>query len=412
MTDAGRGSAIAVLRSLAKAGLRTIAADSDANCVGFRSRCAHDRFVYPDPEKRPDRFVAAIREAVQDRGVDLIIPVTDATLLPLSRARLDFEGLCQLALPEADALDATTDKWRTVCLAEELGVSTPKTVLVSTVAEALDAAEEFDWPVVLKPKRSRTYSEDGRLHSHRVCYAENSAQLAERMGQFEGNCDVLLQQHVAGRGVGVELLMHEGRPLAAFQHRRLREVPVGGGVSSLRESCPLDPVLYGHAIRLLGELRWTGLAMVEFKVRDAHAWLMEINGRVWGSLPLATRSGVDFPGQLAKLYLDGAPAVGEPVDSDYPAGVRCRNLELDLVWMASVLLRRTRQPWMKGPSRWKVAAAVLGLLNPATRMDVFSWRDPGPALASVAQVVRKRFRKLIQSRQPASKQLAWEETLV
>ena len=47
--------------------------------------------------------------------------------------------------------------------------------------------------------------------------------------------------------------------------------------------------------------------MVEFKVGPEGAHLMEINGRIWGSLPLAVRAGMDFPARLADLFLDGPP---------------------------------------------------------------------------------------------------------
>ena len=60
-----------------------------------------------------------------------------------------------------------------------------------------------------------------------------------------------------------------------------------GGASSYRESVALDARLLEDSVRLLQALRWTGLAMVEFKVGADGYHLMEINGRVWGSLPLA-----------------------------------------------------------------------------------------------------------------------------
>src|SRR5207302_298489 len=63
-----------------------------------------------------------------------------------------------------------------------------------------------------------------------------------------------------------------------------------------------------YAVKLLEALDWTGLAMVEFKVGADGVRLMEINGRIWGSLPLAVRSGVDFPAMLAELWL-GAGAL-------------------------------------------------------------------------------------------------------
>ena len=61
---------------------------------------------------------------------------------------------------------------------------------------------------------------------------------------------------------------------------------------------------------------------------------MEINGRPWGSFPLAVRSGMDFPALLADLFLNGPPQNFDSVNTNYQAGVRSRNLELDLMWIA------------------------------------------------------------------------------
>ena len=50
-----------------------------------------------------------------------------------------------------------------------------------------------------------------------------------------------------------------------------------------------------------------GLTSSSVSVPTGEPVLMEINGRVWGSLPLAVRSGMDFPRKLVELYLDGPP---------------------------------------------------------------------------------------------------------
>ena len=77
--------------------------------------------------------------------------------------------------------------------------------------------------------------------------------------------------------------------------------------------------------------------MVEFKVGEDGPRLMEINGRVWGSLALAVKSGVDFPARLADLYLNGAPENAGQPDTSYKIGVRSRNLDLEMLWIASTL---------------------------------------------------------------------------
>jgi predicted ATP-grasp superfamily ATP-dependent carboligase len=393
VTDAGRGSAVAFIRSLGRRGWRVTAADADPSSPGFRSRYTSRRLVHPQPRDRPDDVVEAILTAVATTDVDLVVPITDEIGLPLSDARSRFEGLTTLALPTPAALAATHDKSATLALARRLGVPVPATRLVADVGEGLATARELGYPIVVKPVSSRQVLADGTIGSYAVTYATDPDELRQRL-ETPGACPVLLQQWLPGEGIGVELLMDHGRPLAAFQHRRIREVPPTGGASSLRESVPLEPELYDHAVRMLAEVEWTGLAMVEFRRgRDGAGHLMEINGRVWGSLPLATTSGMDFPGRLADLLLDGPPAADEPVAVDYAMGVRARNLRLDLVWVGSVLSGRHRQRSLPYPGRRAAFGALASLLDPWIRDDLLAWSDPSPGLAQIATIARDGFRR-------------------
>lgn len=389
VTDAGRGSAISIIRALGRSHWRVIAADSAPNSLGFRSRYAVETLVYPAPEHARHEFVEALLGAARDRHIDLIIPVTDAVIIPLSEARDRFAGVTKLAIPDPEALAIVTDKMKTLALAEQLGVPAPRTCLVATVQEALAQGPALGWPLVLKPRASRLYREQAAMEAFTVCYAENAEQLGKQMARFEGRCNVLLQEYYTGEGHGVELLLHEGRPLAMFQHKRLREIPIHGGASALRESVALDSAMVDYATRLMGALRWTGLAMVEFKVGKAGSKLMEINGRVWGSLPLAVMSGMDFPSRLADLYLgDGGAFAGAP-DANYHVGVKARNLELDMVWIASVLYGKKDYPFFPMPGRGQAVKALLELFNPSYKYDVQSFSDPQPGLAQIPKIVRK-----------------------
>jgi predicted ATP-grasp superfamily ATP-dependent carboligase len=387
VTDASRGSAISIIRSLGRRGWRVIAADSNGHSPGFLSRYTQVKWLYPKPETTPQDYVDSIAEAVQKHGVDLVIPVTDAALLPLSKERKRFEGMCKLAIAEPAMLAMATNKCKTLELAAELGVPAPRTFLVHSAQEALAKAKSLQWPIVLKPQVSRLFQEHADIKVLEVSYAESLEQLAARMAQYHG-CPVLLQEYYAGFGQGVELLMDRGRPLAAFQHRRLREVPISGGASSFRESVPLDPIQYDYAVRLLQALQWSGLAMVEFKVGKDGPKLMEINGRVWGSLPLAVHSGMDFPARLVELYLgEPSPSTAAP-DTNYKIGVRSRNLALDVVWIATVLAGRRRYPFVKLPKRIEGVKTMLGLFNPRNKFDILSSTDLRPGFAEIAQIAR------------------------
>ena len=115
--------------------------------------------------------------------------------------------------------------------------------------------------------------------------------------------------------------MRRGEPLLLFQHRRIREYPISGGVSTCCESMPLDPKLRDWSVALLKAMNWDGVAMVEFRYDEAsgRAVLLEVNGRFWGSLPLAVHAGCDFPyefyrSSVGRTALRRPPRI-EPVSS-------------------------------------------------------------------------------------------------
>lgn len=394
VTDAGLGSAVSVIRSLGRKGMRVVAADSERHSAGLRSRFADVAVHYPSARVDPDGMIERLLEIVRSERVDLVVPVTDDTILPLAAARDRFERVTKVALPPAASWETARDKEATHELAERLGVPVPRTALVETVADARREAARLGWPVVLKPQASRVHARgDKRIEAFSVAYAGGFARLDARMRTFEGRCPVLLQEYFSGEAHGVELLLDRGRPLLAFQHRRLREVPITGGASSFRESVALDPLLYEYSLRLLAELEWTGLAMVEFKLTPDGPRLMEINGRIWGSLPLAVKSGVDFPAGLAALYLGTPPPARDGSLPGYRLGVRSRHLELETVWIASVLLRRRRYPFLAIPPRREALSVALRLLAPSDGYDILDRDDAAPGVAEVRKILGKPLRR-------------------
>lgn len=383
---------MACIRSLGRRGWSVTAADHDRSSAGFRSRYVTARLLHKDPLAHADEVVESILRVARETKVDLIIPVTDEIGLPLAAARDAFEGISRLAIPALEAMAVTHDKAATIALAERVGVPVPPTRLVSGPADGPTAARDLGYPIVVKPGVSRVVRTDGTIDRFAVGYAGDVSELQRHLAQVDQGTPVLLQRWLPGQGLGVEVLADEGAILAAFQHRRLREVPVTGGASALRESVPLDDDLFEYARRLIADLHWTGLAMVEFRrAPDGSASLMEINGRIWGSLPLAVRSGMDFPGRWADLILTG-PVAGSALDATYRHGVKARNLRLELAWIRAVLTGRHRHAALPWPPRRAALAAGVSLLDPRIGDDLFSLRDPGPGLAQLVSIARDAVR--------------------
>jgi hypothetical protein len=154
----------------------------------------------------------------------------------------------------------------------------------------------------------------------------------------------------------------------------------------VRESVEPAPAVRDAALRILGALRWHGVAMVEFRVTPrGEPVFLEVNGRFWNSLALAVVSGVDFPAMLAELAEHGDVTPQAP----YRVGVRCRWLLGDARHLAAVLA---------GPPEgytgvWpKPFATLLEFLRPVpgTHHDNFQLTDPLPEVGDWVDFLGRR----------------------
>ena len=109
------------------------------------------------------------------------------------------------------------------------------------------------------------------------------------------------------------------------------------------------------ASKLLAAAGWIGVAMIEFRVADdGTPYLMEVNGRFWGSLQLAIDCGLDFPWLLYQIT-NGLP-VAEP--QAYAVGRRLRWLMGDLDNLLVTPTASSAQPTRQGAGAWSVYAHI------------------------------------------------------
>ena len=378
VTDAEQRAALAVTRSLGQAGHRVLVASAKAAPLAGGSRFAAGEFRLPDPLHDPAAFAARLCEVTRHEAVDAVFPVAEPSVLALLEHR---EHLGTARFPYADLarFRAISDKAALLAAAPELGIAVPAQVRVETKADAaaLDPAT-LRFPMVLKPARSVSGA-DGARGKFGVSHAANAAEMQHHLTEYpEAAYPVLLQQRVVGPGVGIFLLVWNGETRAVFAHRRLREKPPAGGVSVYRESIPAEPSLVARSRALLDRFQWQGVAMIEYKVDAASGtpYLMEINGRFWGSLQLALDAGVDFPRLLLDALFD-APAAPPPA---YRSGVRSR------WWWGDVdhLLARVRKSDAQlalppgSPSRLHSLLDFLVLWRPGDRNEILRLTDSGP----------------------------------
>ncbi|HEU4698414.1 MAG TPA: ATP-grasp domain-containing protein [Gemmatimonadales bacterium] len=389
VTDGEQRAALAVVRSLGRAGHRVYVCSTRGRSLAGASRYAAGEARTPDPLREPAAFVEALAALARRWDVAVVLPIAEPALLAVLGARERLAG-CRVPFPDLERFRAISDKAHLLAVAPEVGIAIPAQQLVPSPAALAELdLDALCYPLVLKPARS-VGEAGGERRKLAVRHAADAAEVRRVARELPAAAfPLLLQQRVVGPGIGIFLLRWRGETVAAFAHRRLREKPPSGGISVYRESIAAPPELLARSQALLERFDWEGVAMVEYKVDAASGrpYLMEVNGRFWGSLQLAVDAGVDFPALLVAL------ALGER-----PAPVRIWRAVRSRWWWGDVdhLLARLRRSERElalppgSPGRLRTVVEFLRLWRPGDRNEILRWTDPRPFLRETLEWIQGR----------------------
>lgn len=394
--DGNERSALAVTRSLGIKGIKvTVGADVSPS-LSSSSRYCVGSFLYPSPQKDPDKFFNNIVQYTKKENDVVLFPITDVTLSEILRRKEEFSNSIVIPFENYAKYLQVSDKSKLFKHAQTLGVPIPKTYISSEFPGnqiPIAALSGVEYPIVVKSCFSKIRSGDTIIDSI-VRYAKNEGELKSILSSdvFQ-NYPYLIQERIKGPGVGIFLLMKDGRVLAKFAHRRIREKPPSGGVSVLCESISPPSDALRAATDLLGSIHWSGVAMVEFKYdekENIHK-LIEVNARFWGSLQLAISSGVDFPFLLFKMATGGA--IEEP--KGYLLGMKSRWELGDVDHLLIRLLKKSSSLSLPKdcPSRLDVAGEFFfDMFRPSVANEILRKDDPNPFYYEIKEYVRNIFK--------------------
>ncbi len=386
--DGEMASSLAIVRSLGRKGARVTVGSSKTNSLSSLSRYCSSYFVYPNPLVDVPGFRKILIEQLKRHSYSLVIPVTDLTICPLMEIRKSVEALSRLAMPSNEALAVALSKSRTCDLARTLRIPIPKTMVIRNIEDFHGMQDQIKYPVVIKADRSKAWPSNSPGQDISVAYALDPKELNLRVRHLLALGPVILQEHVRGDGIGMGVLASRGETLFTFQYRRLHEVPLTGGGSSYRVSEPIDPKLNYYTSSLLKALCWDGVAMVEFKMdrKTGKTYLMEINGRFWGSLPLAVAAGADFPSYLLDLLVQQS----KKFPATYKVGLRCSQLSREVEWLKEGLVtKRGMNEWARVPSYRTIIFDSCRLLNPSECFDTLDFWDPRPGINTIRRIAQQ-----------------------
>ena len=396
---------LTIIRELGLHGVAVHAIGSRPDAIGLRSRFVTAAYVRAGAKRDWAALIRSIHAATGARHI-LAVGETDITFL--NEYFRDDPVLAPL-VPTADKMAIVLDKARCYRIAADLGIETPTVWNVDTSGDLDAQLAEVRLPVVLNwanPHDVVARLESNGLTLHKFEYFYDLPGLKTALQRYrQVGVMPLVQAYCPGYGLGQMVFMHDGQPLLAFQHRRLHEWPPEGGFSTLCES--LSPQQHAEqmalSVALLRAIGWEGAAMVEYRYDPAHNrfLLMEINGRFWGSQPLAFHAGAHFGWLTYEVLGRGlAPHVPQP-----KGRIRCRYAIPDIKRLLRILFQpgKIQDRSLRFDRMTEIGnlwGYFLGRSDPAHRETSYVWwaEDRGPFLADMRHAAGRVLRALIPGR--------------
>lgn len=386
---------LAIVRELGERGVPVHAVGKRLDSIGGKSKFAQHFTHWPEGP-----LAAWLPEFVAHRDIGAIMAVSEQTLVELAAMRGTIPD-CMVIAPEPDKLALVLDKTATLTAARKIGIDVPDSWQPDASQNHREHAGNLTYPVAVKwsdPVAIANQLEAAGLPLEKVEYADQPEALLAILHKYNRlGVWPMAQEYVGGYGFGQMLHMDQGVATLKFQHQRLREWPPSGGVSTYCIAVRLADHGPQMALseQLLRSIGWEGPAMVEYRFDPATGRyvLMEINGRFWGSMPLAYHCGAKFAWETWRCAVGHA---AEPVPDLNRRSARY------LVPDSKHLLKQMRNSGLNIRQKLELLGSfTLQFLNPSARYYVWSWNDPRPFLSDIWSIIRKTVRRDTSSPSPA-----------
>ena len=344
-------AAIESVWSLEAAGFEVTAFTRRGARVPLRRSGSVELHELTPPEVDATAAEAELRALIATVAADAVMPLDDVALRLCQEPCRTAEAI--LIGPTGRQAELALDKRLQIEAARGAGLAVPPTAFLDGGPPSTD----LEFPLVVRPAAAIGESA-GRLGSAAgATTCADREELDRRLAIREDGEVLIAQPQLRGTNEGLFGVATADGVRAWSAHRRVRMMNPAGSGSSACESTLPEAGLCDRVERMLGEIGWRGIFMVEL-LRDAAGtpWFIELNGRTWGSMALARALGVEYPALAARLALD--EDLGQALATPPVAGIRARHLGREMKH-ALIVVRGSRSAAVPWPSRWQTLREVL-----------------------------------------------------
>lgn len=376
---------LGTVRALGRLGIPIIGIDSDLKQPSAQTRYCTKRYCKDFLSGGPGLLedLVQLGKSLNRRGV--LFPSGDLNVSLISEEREALAPYFHLSLPPKEVMRLFLNKKAFYKFAMDNGFPLPRTYFTEGRDNINDIISEIAYPCLIKPFQPTAAWR--KTFDTRLFLADSPGMLKSLFECiYPVHQDLIIQEYMPGDDGqlywGVMYLDAEGKPLAVWTGRKLRQYPRGFGTATLAESIR-EPWIAETAVAVLQAMGHRGYGVVEFKKdrRDGRYKITEpTGGRTWFPHSLVTRSGINLP---LIWYKD---VLGQPVEvqTAFTEGIKWIHEERDLKTVSLYFLpekKLTPWTWLKSYRGKRVYAYA-------------AWDDPKPFLSSMARIAEASYKRL------------------
>jgi predicted ATP-grasp superfamily ATP-dependent carboligase len=384
--DVDLPTGVAFVRSLGRKGVPVIAYSPSRRSAGAVSRFVTERRWAP-PVYDADRFTDWLAAERRSGAIDLVAPTSDYVAFALAELGDGDRGVD--GGPSPAAVRACLYKQ---CFAEEfdrLGFPVPAWATPTSLPEALAAAADIGFPLVLKPRthagvgvaRGAIARDPDDLRRHFVPYP-----LDERASRAVAHDAALawplMQAYRAGPDVEVVsvsgCLGADGSVLAVSHCRKVGQWPLELGIGTRFEAVGPQPFT-DAALEAVRRVLGSGLFELEVLIdrRTGAHWAIDLNPRAFGQLSLDIALGRDLPSVWYQSVTGTVLPAGDPPRGAAPVWYQ------GVPFYVGALVRA-----VEGPQRRRAVTTAARMLLQRRVGALHQWGDPLPGLVFAANFLK------------------------
>ena len=357
------------IRSFAKLGHSVdIAIPSEKLNLGIRkyykSKYLDKMYIINSPTMDSEKFKNDLLKILSSNKYDSILPFGVISTISIAKIKNELSKYTNIGIADYDIVELVHNKEKLQLLLNENGFKVPKVYKYKSIEDLKNIQIKF--PVVIKIRKGCGVDKGVR-------YAENFEELKHNYQDLSSkttlNPDIedffkpMIQEYIPGKIHDGLFLFNKGKMKSAMTQIREVTYPIsgGGGVNNITT---YEPELIKYGKEILEFVKWHGPCQVEVKKdeRDGKYKLLEINPKLWGTLDLSIKAGINFALKSIEIAING----DTKEEYDYKVGLKYK-------WLFPLEIYTIVQD--EG-NRWKRIKKLLEIFNnnTLTEFDVTDLR--------------------------------------